>query len=367
MSRALILGVLLLLILGGTLAALLANGRVGAEEREPSGGRAAVPVGILGDSDSQSYQGRIPVGPAGPPVGGRYHASTFQWPEVLARMRGDQLSLGPWGTWGVPRWQSLARLRDGLGLRWRAPRKEDYRHNLAWASGCETLLDGPWRQAPRLLDIMDEDPAWWAHGVIVIRTGVNNFGKESLDLLADDAQSPVVQQQIDACLDTIARTVTLIQGRHPGTRFVLVGIFNNVHWSGYLDKFRSARAVRNIDQGLDRFDLGLRKMAQQDPRLAFFDDRAWFDRRWGGRDEAGRPAYRTVDFAPGLQVTNTDGDAPQNAVLANGHAGLVWNVLWVQALVDLLRQSFGLALPAIGDDEARAFVAHGLNAAPPLP
>lgn len=363
MNRGLVLGVLLLLLGAVALTILLINGRVGPVER----GLTGIPIGILGDSDSQSYQGRLAVGPAGPPAGGVFHAITFQWPEVLARMRGDQISLGSWGIWGVPRWQSMARLRDGMGLRWRAPRKEDYRHNLAWASGCETLMEGPWRQAPRLLDIMDEDPAWWRRGVVVIRTGVNNFGKESLDLLAEDPDSPVAAGQMDACVQTIRQTIELIHGRHPDTRFVLVGIYNNAHWPGYFGKFLSARAQQNIAAGLDHFDNELRALVGQDPgRRVFFDDRAWFERHWGGRGADGRPAYRPVDLGLGWPVTNTEGDDPRNAVLANGHAGLVWNVLWVQSLVDLMRTSFSLDIPAVSDDEVRAFVTKSLTS-PPAP
>lgn len=357
---------LLLLLLLVVLAVLLGNGHVGGPER----GQSGLPVGVLGDSDSQSYQGRIAIGPIAattPPAGGRFHATTFQWPEVLARMRGETLHLGPWGTWGVPRWQSFARVRDGLGLRWRGPQKEDYRHNMAWSSGCESLMEGPWRQAPRLLDIMDEDPVWWRRGGVVIRIGVNNFGKDSLDLLADDPHAPRVRQQMDNCLDAIRQSVLLIRGRHPDTRFVLVGIFNNVHWTGYFEKFPSPQAQSNIAAGLDYFDNGLRRFVQEDPRQrAFFDDRAWFERHWGGRGPDGRPAYRAVDLGLGWPVTNTEGDDPRNAVLANGHAGLVWNVLWVQSLVDLMRTSFGLDIPAISDEEARAFVAKSL-ASPPAP
>ncbi|MCO5978897.1 SGNH/GDSL hydrolase family protein [Ideonella sp. NS12-5] len=363
MTRVLVLGALSLLLLAAVaLAILLANGRLGPAER----GLPGIPIGVLGDSDSQSYQGRIPVGPVGPPVGGTFHATTFQWPEVLARMRGDQLNLGPWGIWGVPRWQSMARLRDGLGLHWRAPRKEDHRHNLAWASGCETLMEGHWRQAPRLLDIMDEDPVWWQRGVVVIRTGVNNFGKESLDLLAEDPDSPVAMGQMNACVKAIRQTIELIRGRHPDTRFVLVGIYNNVHWPGYFSKFQSSRAQQNIAAGLDHFDKGLQALVRQDPgRRAFFDDRAWFERLWGGRGDDGRPAYRPVDLGLGWRVTNSEGDDPRNAVLANGHAGLVWNVLWVQSLVSLMRTSFGMDIPPVSDDEARAFVAKSLASPPP--
>ena len=61
-------------------------------------------------------------------------------------------------------------------------------------------------------------------------------------------------------------------------------------------------------------------VAAADARIAFFDDRAWFAQRWGGRDGEGQPAYRSLAFGPGLVVTLSQGDAPQHAVLADGHA-----------------------------------------------
>ena len=91
-------------------------------------------------------------------------------------------------------------------------------------------------------------------------------------------------------------------------------------------------------------------------RIAFFDDRAWFAKRWGTRDAQGQPAYRPVVLASGLTVHNTIGDEPHHAVIADGHAGLVWNVLWAQSLVELLNQRLGLKITPIGDAEASRLV-----------
>ncbi|MBT9597541.1 MAG: SGNH/GDSL hydrolase family protein [Vitreoscilla sp.] len=354
--RVALLAVGLALLLAVAVAVALAYGGVG---RARQGARAAqaVPIGILGDSDSQSYQGRIPIGSPGTSAGGAFHATTLQWPEVLARLRPGQVDLGEWGVWGLPRWLSMARVRDGLALRWRGPRKEDYRHNLAWPSGCDDLNERPWRQTQRLVDIMDEDPEAWRRGVVVIRIGVNDFGKESLDLLAVDSTSPSVHGQMQACVRQIREAVRLIRQRHVDTRIVVVGIFNNVHWPEYLARFQAPDALRRIDDGLDAFDNALRSFAGEQPGVAFFDDRAWFSKHWGGRDPAGQPAYRTVVIGDVLQVTNTAGDAPSNSVIANGHAGLVWNVLWVQELVGLLRSALQVPIDPVTDDEVRAFVA----------
>jgi hypothetical protein len=340
------------------------DGRRHGELRSIAFGK--VPIGMLGDSDTAAYQDRVssPVGSKQP--GGVFHAITFQWPEVLARLRVQQVDLGPWAVWGVPKWLSMARVRDGLGFAWRGPQRETHQHNLAWASGCNDLNEGAWRQTPRLIDVMNEQPEAWSRGVVVIRIGVNNFGKEAdLAALAANPYDPKTLNAMDKCVDAIGQSVRTIHSSHPQVRIVLVGIFNNADWGPYQTKWTSAQAQKNLNQGLDHFDNSLRKIVFADKRLAFFDDRAWFATHWGGRNpETGQPDYKVVRIANGLEVTNTSGDSPNHAVLANLHAGLVWNVLWTQALIDLLKAQFGMELTAITNDEVAAFVSARLREVP---
>jgi hypothetical protein len=137
-----------------------------------------------------------------------------------------------------------------------------------------------------------------------------------------------------------------------------------VHWTPYHDKFQSPQALASIDLGLNRFDDGLRNLARSQRRLVFFDDRAWFQQHWGGRDARGQPAYRTVRIGESLQVANTAGDSPDNAVLANLHAGLAWNTLWTQALVELLRTELKMPIDAVTNADMAAFVSARLKASP---
>lgn len=314
------------------------------------------PVGVLGDSDSHSYQDRLTFPSGSSARGGSHRATSFQWTEVLGRLRSEPLDLGPWGEWGSR--GSLARMSEWLGRPARAPRKEDYRHNFAVSGAvCADLMEGGWRQAPRLLQLMGTAPARWANGIVVIRVGVNSFGREAdLDRLARDPADPAVRGQIDRCLGHIEDSISLIRNAHPGMRFVLVGIFDNTHWARYAGRWQDPSALRNIGAGLDRFDHGLRRLADQRPGIAFFDDRAWFARHWGGRDAQGRPAYRSVPLEGIGSVSNTAGDDPRHAVLADGHAGTVWNGLWARALVEVMNRSFGLNVEPILDGEIAALL-----------
>jgi hypothetical protein len=340
----------------GLVLALNQDGRRRGTSRSIAPG--CVPFGMLGDSDTAAYHDTVTFPATGPQPGGEFHAITFQWPEVLVRIRDRQVDLGEWAVWGVPRWLSMARVRDGLGLRWRGPQRQTHRHNLAWPSFCESLTEGAWRQAQRLVDVMDEQPGRWSEGVVVIRSGVNSFGKaKKMDVLAKNAEDPGAVALIASCVSKVREAVRLIHQSHPATRVVLVGILNNSDWPPYFDRWQSVAEQRNLNRGLDHFDAALRAMADGDPRLAFFDDRAWFAKRWGRRSaDTGMPDYRAVRIGQHLSVTNTVGDSPEHAVLDNLHAGLVWNALWVQDLVELVRTQFGLPVDAISDAEVSLFV-----------
>lgn len=312
-----------------------------------------IPIAALGDSDSHSYHDRIWI-PEG--RGGTFAASTFQWTEALQQLRGQQLDLGPWGVWGSrKRWVQVL---NAVGLDARAPRKEDFRYNFAFAGArCEDLTEGVFRQAPRLVAEMDGEPERWRDGVVVIRIGVVSFGMDgSLEQLASDPLNSPARHTIDGCVSHIRAAVALIHARHPQTRIVVVGILNNADWPPLFERWQSAAALANIGQGLDAFDTPLRQLAAADPRIAFFDDRAWFAQRWGGRGPDGRPAYKALSAGLPLTVTMSQGDDPHHAVLKDGHAGMVWNALWAQSLVALLRSEFDLPLATISDAEVAAFV-----------
>jgi hypothetical protein len=354
-------GGLLLMMLIAVVFVLRQDGRRKGEMRQFDEGR--VLLGVLGDSDSAAYQDHVSFPSSGDQPGGAFHSITLQWPEAMARLRPSQVDLGEWAVWGVPRWASIARVRDGLRLPWRGPRHETHQNNLAWASGCESLTHGPWRQAQRLVDVMDEQPKRWASGVVVIRSGVNSFGKDTdLAALAADPEDPAVTSRMLECVEQYRAAVKLIHERHPATRIVLVGIFNNADWVPYLPRWQSRNEQANLNRGLDHFDSALQSMAQADPRLAFFDDRAWFARHWGQRDsETGLPDYKAVQIGDVMSVTNTAGDNPENAVLANLHAGLVWNLLWSQELVQLVRTRFGIRIDEVSDDEMADYLKTALD------
>ena len=323
---------------------------------------AAVALAVIGDSDSHSYRDIYTFPIASPMRGGAFRQGSLQWTEVLDRLRGKNLDLGPWGMYGYRR--ILARAGRVLGAAPRSPRKRDFRYNFAiTGAGCDDLLDSPQAQVRQLLALMEGEPARWHDGIVVIRIGVNSFGGgEALEALARDPATSSALQTIAGCVAALDRSVALLHARQPGLRIVLVGIFNNAHWPPNLDRWQSPAALANIQAGLDAFDAPLRKMADADRRIAFFDDRAWFAGHWGSRDSAGLPAYRDLQL-PGLRVSNTSGDESHHAVLEDGHAGTAWNACWAQSLVALLNARFDARIAPITDAEIVALVGAGATGA----
>lgn len=354
-------------VLAATVVVLLAWGvlwllaEVGPLERlrgpAPADGR--VPLALLGDSDSHAYQDRLSFGADAAARGGRYRPTTLQWTEVLHRLRGDALDLGQWGVWGVP--NAVARVQAATGVPpARAPRREDFGNAMAISGArCGGLTGSEPGQLAPLLQRLDADPERWRRGVVSIRIGANPLGfSPALDAFAQAADDPGASATLEACIEDVRRAVATLRGRHPQTRIVLVGLFDNSHWARYRDRWHSPEALRRIGAAIDRYDAALRALERAHPsQVAFFDDRAWFAALWGGRDpHTGQPAYREVTVGRGLRVANTQGDAPTNAVLADGHAGTAWNALWAQAFVALLNQRFGLAIRPIDDAEIAALV-----------
>jgi hypothetical protein len=217
----------------------------------------------------------------------------------------------------------------------------------------DALTSGALRQAPRLVDVMDEQPVAWRGGLVVIRSGVNDFGKKpALDALAKSPDDPDVLLLIDACVAHVRMAIELIHERHPETCGILVGILKNSDWPPYFELWQSPTEQRNLNRGLDHFDNALRAMADADSRLAFFDDRAWLARDWGQRClDAGLPDYRSLKVRETLSVALSSGDSPNHAMLAIGHAGIAWNTLRSQELVDLVRTQFELPRDSISDTE----------------
>ena len=324
-----------------------------ANASEPPSGR--VRLAVLGDSNSQSYHDTLMLGDPGA-RGGQWRATTWQWTEVLAQLRGDQIDQGKWGAWGTGKYRAIA--SEALGALARTPPKQDYRYNFAVSGAtCSQLMGQSQRQAIRLVDLMDTEPQAWRGGIVFIRIGDNDLSSHELfDELSRNPAAPHPAAVIDACVKSIGEAVALIRKYHPDTYVVLSTAASGADWPGEFESWQSAREIANIDAGIDRFNNGLRALAAADRHVYVLEDEAWFRSMWGQRDAQGRPDYKTVHLSPGWAITNTSGDDPHNVFLADSHAGVVWNTLWTQYFVTSLNAAFGLHIKPITDAEVVDFL-----------
>jgi hypothetical protein len=319
----------------------------------------AIPLAVVGDSMSHSYQDPISFPPGSPGRGGTLRPKTFQWTEVIARLRGKELDLGPWVDWGRPTQVAWARELFGIDGG-RAPRKQDYLYNFANSGAtCTNLLGVGFRerarQVPRLIAMMDRDPDRWKKGVVVIRLVMNDW-TSTFDALAQDPNAPEVRSMIDFCSDQIRKSIALIRASHPQTRIMVVGPLNDSDDPAYADQWRSDEEIANFKTGTANFNAALRKMAAEFPRTAVFDDQVWSEQHWGAHSSPKKPYRNVIVIGGSVAVANEAGDDPHNSVLGDHHAGLAWNTLWAQSFVNALRDDFQLPLTPISDQEVAGFI-----------
>lgn len=313
-----------------------------------------IPLGVLGDSDSHAYQDRILL-PAPGDRGGRLREQTLQWTELLARLRGDYLDQGPWGTWGTR--GLVSRLHDLLGLPSRAPRKQDFLFNFAVSGvGCESLTEGTWRQTQRLLDVMRTSPSEWRRGVIVIRLGVNSLGTRRMqDDYARDGFTEGARQKVRACAEHFRRAVELIRSEHQDTSIVLVNnCDDNMLEAEFLIRGRGLPAIR---AAFDAFEAELQHLSKAFPRITYLADRDLVRATFRGTvSSGGRPEYQPLPFGALGKISWSEGDEPSNAMLADGHYGTVMNALWANRLLETLEAQFGIQVPRLRAEEVNGLV-----------
>lgn len=303
------------------------------------GGTPARPrlrMAVLGDSDSHAFHDAVSLHYGTPDArGGEHQASTWQWTEVLAQLRPEEIDQGPFGEVGASGAGAWLR-RHLLGSLVRQ-HKEDFRYNVAFSGAtCEALNDPAYGQVPVLLAEIAHDLQAWRSipAVAVIRIGINSLGKRTdLDAYAASGADAANLGKVNACAEEVSQAVHKLRERVPFMDIVLVGILNNVDWPPLHGKYQSAQAQARIAGVLDAYDQRLRELARTMRGVHFFDDRAFFRHWFGSRDAQGRPAYREVKLGGDRAVTVSQGDEPWHAVIGDGHAGTIWNGLWAAAMV----------------------------------
>ncbi|MCI4662894.1 MAG: SGNH/GDSL hydrolase family protein [Neomegalonema sp.] len=341
MARARLRGLIRALLLFGLMAC--------SEPTAPGDGLSgALPVAVLGDSDSTSYHDDL----SRIDRGGAYRAQTFNWPWIWHQLRGGEVDLGKYAAFGDR--LSIARVKVALGIPTRTPEKEDFRYNYArTGAGCASLAPEWPHQLDWLLAQIKAAPESWAGGVVILRIGVNDFGQRE-HLLAGRGWTGMSAQiaRVDACLRHIGAAVQRLRARSP-VRIALIGIAHDVNAPDNAADWAAPEDLARAIAPLQRFDAGLRAMARTDPRIAFIDDVSWFEAKFGARILG---AVHPVAEIGGIPLRHGLGDAPENLILSDGHAGTLANGLFLAHLVERLNSAFDLGLSEIRESEIAALV-----------
>ncbi len=304
-----------------------------------------VPIMVIGDSDSHSYRDSY----YGTHRGGKYHDVTFQWTEILARIRPSEVDLGPFGFWGSH--NTFYRIRKFLGL-YARPRKQDFEYNFAVSGAtCDTLPPQSFlRQSYLASWLIKKNPRYWNNGLVFIRIGVNDFGQwRHLKKYVSGDITPQVEAPILNCIGRIHDTVSLIRATSKSIKIILLGIMDNSNWPPVMPL--DGAGHRNINKVLDIYDNGLRSIARKDSNILFVEDRKWVEQIIGYWNSKRHIGYREINLGGSTSISNTAGDNPHNIILNDEHSGTVLNGLWIRHLFHKINDYFGTGFTPLLNSE----------------
>jgi hypothetical protein len=316
-----------------------------SENQKLSLNKNAIPIAVLGDSDSHSYRDEYD----NKSRGGKYHSVTFNWPALWDRFRPQEVNMGTYGTWGTH--YRIAKVKHWLGLTGRAPKKLDYDYNYA-VSGlrCESLLQGWPYQAKWLIKRLESEATHWNNGLVVIRIGVNDLGStEQLVTWGNTGLNKHAQEVVTTCITQINEAIDQILSIHSSVKVAVMGMCRDCNITDTYTVWPKISQIENRNQVLSHFDKKLINYASQHNRVLFIDDVKWLSKRYGDRHH--EPIKFETKLANKVKIISRQGDHPSNLILADYHAGTVYNALWLNNLIDQLNTGFQLHLSPLTEEE----------------
>jgi len=338
--------IIAIIVMGGTYLTLstYSSSSSSKNERAPLN-KSIIPIAVLGDSDSHSYRD----GYNNKSRGGDYHSVTFNWPALWDRFRPQEVHLGANGIWGTH--YRIARVKHWLGLTGRAPKKLDYEYNYA-VSGlrCESLLqDWPY-QARWLIKRLENDSEQWQNGVVVIRIGVNNLGStKQLVRWGNTGLDDYAKEVVNTCVSQISDAIEQILASHRSVKIALLGMCRACNITDTYTVWPNLSQIDKRNTVLGSFDQKLITFAKHQDRVLFIDDVQWLIKRYGDRHN--EPIKFETTLADKTKIISQQGDHPSNLILADYHAGTVYNALWLNNLIDQLNIGYQLHLSPLSEEE----------------
>lgn len=297
-----------------------------------------IPVAVLGDSDSHSYRDSYD----NLSRGGNYQTRTFNWLELWARLSADEIYPGATGVWGSH--YRIARIKNLFMLKSRSPKKLDYEYNYAVSGlGCQSLLDDWPYQGKWLLNELKSNPEYWRNGLVIIKIGINNIGKNT-DLLnwKNTGLDAEAASAVTGCVDAITKMSDRIIAQQPGIKVAISGITRNYNFIDEWHTPLNPEDIQNIESVLSEFDSRLQRYASGSTMIAYIDDHYWFNQTFGSKESGDLKSK--IHFTEGIDLINASGDEPINMLLQDHHTGTLYNALWITHLITEINQQLGLTL-----------------------
>jgi hypothetical protein len=308
-----------------------------------------IPIAILGDSDSSSYEWQH----GEPGRGGEFARATHNWPWIWNELRSSEIDLGPYQRSGT--YPRIAGILSSLGFSTRAPRKLDYKYNYSLSGiGCRSLSTEWPYQYRWLLSELNENPLAWKRGIVIIRIGVNDIGQRAhLRQWAETGLDEYSKGLVNQCVDEIASVAGELIDNHD-VRVAIVGIAHDYNWPDSFSEWPERQQIARISAVLESFDTQLLSLASRSPQLAFIDDSSWFRSRFGDRQT--EDLRFEFSISTNVSIKNAIGNRPENLILEDGHSGTVANAFWLSAMIESLNDQFGLNLEPIRDEEILSLI-----------
>lgn len=340
MSVLLVVPVVLLFVTGTALFFEPELRLLTMKKEKPTGTKIAV----LGDSDSHAYRDKV----LGVRRGGIYHEQTYQWTEVWNALRPQEVDFGPWGIWGTR--SKVASLRAVFGLPARVMKKNDFRYNFS-KSGCrcDSLFDVYPFQANSLLSLIKVNPDLFAHSLVFIRIGINDFGQvHHLQNWAKTGLGKQAKKTVGYCLEQIEKTVQFLLAAIPTINVVLVDISHDYNAGSLAQDAFNQDDSEGVMAVLNYYTDGLKKMAKSNEHIAYIDTVSHRN-RWGDRFKGN--LKMEMSLSGEQPIRNDRGDEPFNLGLNDGHASTVNNGLWLQHAIIEINRQLGLKFTEISELE----------------
>ncbi|MFV1872008.1 MAG: hypothetical protein ACMZ64_01605 [Oleiphilus sp.] len=318
-----------------------------AEPRQPS---SAIPIAVLGDSDSHSYRDKFD----NKARGGEYHDVTFNWPALWDRFRSDEVNLGRFDEWGES--YRLARIKYWLGLPARAPKKLDFEYNYA-VSGlrCESLLASWPYQAKWLIQRLQRSPEFWQKGIVIIRIGVNDLGStEQLIRWSKTGLDEMASKTVSSCTKHISETIEAILTAHPTIKVTVMGMCRSCNLTDTYKVWPDIENIQNRDAVMSAYDQDLEGFASNQQRVLFIDDVQWLKQRYG--DRYSETMSFETKLAEQVDIYSKAGDHPSNLILSDLHSGTVYNAFWLNNLIGQMNNGFDLRLTPINEKDVLSVI-----------